>query len=45
MRARSTNTVRKVQNGSRSRGAHSRGITAEEVKDIEELATPRTPGI
>ena len=45
MRARSTNTVRKAQNGSRSRGGHSRGITADEVKDIEELATPRTPVI
>ena len=45
MRARSTNTVRKLQNGSRSRGGHSRGITADEIKDIEELATPRTPVI
>jgi hypothetical protein len=43
MRARSSNTVRKLQNGSRSRGGHSRGITEDEIKDIEELATPRTP--
>jgi formate-nitrite transporter family protein len=45
MRARSSNTVRKLQNGSRSRGGHSRGITEDEIKDIEELATPRTPVI
>ncbi|HEY3222424.1 MAG TPA: hypothetical protein VGJ76_01310, partial [Pseudolabrys sp.] len=45
MRARSSNTVRKLQNGSRSRGGHSRGITEHEIKDIEELATPRTPVI
>jgi len=45
MRARSSNTVRKLHNGSRSRGGHSRGITEDEIKDIEELATPRTPVI
>ncbi|HMF22352.1 MAG TPA: formate/nitrite transporter family protein [Pseudolabrys sp.] len=45
MRARSHNPVRKVQNGSRSRDGHSRGISEDEIKDIEELATPRTPVI
>jgi len=45
MRARSHNTVRKLPNGSRSRDAHSRGISEDEIKDVEELATPRTPVI
>jgi formate/nitrite transporter FocA (FNT family) len=45
MHAKSSNTVRKLQSGSRSRGGHSRGITEDEVKDVEELATPRTPVI
>ena len=45
MGAKSSNIVRKLQDGSRSRGGHSRGITEDEIKDIEELATPRTPVI
>jgi formate-nitrite transporter family protein len=37
----------KLKNGPRSRKSHggARGITAEEIKDVEELATPRTPVI
>ena len=37
----------KLQNGPRARKSHggARGITAEEIKDVEELATPRTPVI
>ena len=42
MRARTSNTARKLP---RSRGDRSRGITEDEIKDIEELATPRTPVI
>jgi formate-nitrite transporter family protein len=45
MRARGSNAARKVQNRPRSRGGQPHGITAEEVKDIEERSTPRTPVI
>ena len=44
MRARA-NAAGKLQNRPRSRRGDRHGITEEEVKDVEELATPRTPVI
>jgi formate/nitrite transporter FocA (FNT family) len=45
MRARASSPVRKLKGDPRSRGGHAHGITKEEIKDVEELATPRTPVI
>ena len=45
MSARAFPTVRKKHTPKSSKRGGRNGITAEEIKDIEELATPRTPVI
>ena len=45
MSARASPTVRKKHAPKPSKRSGRNGITAEEIKDIEELATPRTPVI
>lgn len=45
MSARASPTVRKKHTPKSSKRGGRNGITAEEIKDIEELATPRTPVI
>ena len=45
MGARTSLAIRKNHNAKPSKRKGSGGITAEEIKDVEELATPRTPVI
>lgn len=45
MSARASIANGRHQAGTRSRGRRARGISEDEIKDVEELATPRTPVI
>jgi formate-nitrite transporter family protein len=45
MSARASLAIRKNHPAKPSKGKSRNGITAEEIKDVEELATPRTPVI
>lgn len=45
MSSRTSTAIRNTQNGKRLHRSRSHGISEDEVKDVKELATPRTPVI